>query len=396
MGRGPRLVPQRMANLRRTRALILLLVIVLGTACANASQLDPGIKAVEQIRGRKFVSSVRNVTIDRADLRKHLEEQMARTTPYSLEDWGRVLRALQLVDTPNAEILPKLLSLYESQVLAFYDPQTHTYYSIRQLPQLPPEAAKLVDPETLEETVMVHELTHALQDQLFSLSKKEQALMKDTDASLAYHSVLEGEAVLVMIAHMLEKNGVSLDEVAKDDAMLGMISNAAMADQMMDPSTPKYFGEMLKFPYLDGLKFVIAAYRRGGWKAVDAVHANPPHSTREIFHPEDYVARLAGSATAPATEAKPFDASKPAGALAVEHLGEFHWRFLVGADASRGWMADRAVVYKDGRVAIDTSWESEQQATTFAAAYTKFLEGRGLKPSVERAGRNVKASYTFR
>ena len=29
-------------------------------------------------------------------------------------------------------------------MLAFYDPHAHTYYSIKQLPKLPPEAAKLV------------------------------------------------------------------------------------------------------------------------------------------------------------------------------------------------------------------------------------------------------------
>src|SRR5689334_9391712 len=121
-----------MTSVRKARALLLILVaFVVSASCANASQLAPGMKAVEEIRGRKFIKDVRNVTIDRSELRKHLEEQMVRGTPYSLDDWGRILRALQLVDTPANEILPKLFSLYESQVLAFYDPQTHTYYSIK-------------------------------------------------------------------------------------------------------------------------------------------------------------------------------------------------------------------------------------------------------------------------
>jgi hypothetical protein len=379
-----------MTSVRKARALLLILVaFVVSASCANASQLAPGMKAVEEIRGRKFVKDVRNVTIDRSELRKHLEEQMVRGTPYSLEDWGRILRALQLVDTPANEILPKLFSLYESQVLAFYDPQTHTYYSIKQLPQLPAEAAKLVDPKTLEETVMVHELTHAMQDQLFSLSTREKALMRDTDANMAYHAVLEGEAVLVMVAHMLQKSGVELDEVVKDDAMFGLISSAAMSEQMLDPSTPKYFAEMLKFPYLDGLKFVISAYRKGGWKALDAVHARPPHSTREILHPEDYFARVAASKPEQA-----FDEKTPAGAIAAEHLGEFHWRFIVGADNARGWVNDRAVIYRDGRVDVDTTWESPERATAFATAYTEFLKKRGVDAKVTRDAANVKATYT--
>jgi hypothetical protein len=363
-----------------------LLSVLLLVSCANASPLTPGMKAVEEIRGKKFVSEVRNVTIDRSELAAHLKEQMVKSTPYSLADWGMVLRSLQLVDVQPNEILPKLLSLYESQVLAFYDPHAHTYYAIRQLPKLPPEAAKLVDPETLEETVMVHELVHALQDQHFGLGAKEKALMRDTDANLAYHAVLEGEAVLVMVVHMLKKSGIEMDEVIKDDAVLGAISTAAAADQMIDPSTPRYFAEMLKFPYIEGLKFVVTAYRRGGWAEVDKLHANPPRTTRELLHPEEYFDRT--------FKPRAFDATKPAGALAVEHLGEFHWRHLVGRDVSLGWVNDRAVIYPDRRVQIETEWESEQRADAFARGYQAFLEKRGLEPKVTREGVSVRASYT--
>ena len=376
-----------MTTVRASRFPLLLAVLFVLASCVNAASLEPGMKAVEKIRGRKFLHDVKNVIIDRSDLTKHLQEQMLKTTPYSMEDWGTVLRSLQLVDVPPAQILPKLLALYESQVLAFYDPYTHTYYSIKQMPKLPPEAAKLADPEMLEETVMVHELTHALQDQHFSLGAKEQALMKDTDANLAYHAVLEGEGVLVMMVHMLSKMGIDFDEVIKDDAMLATLANAAQADSMIDPSAPRYFAEMLKFPYIEGLKFCVAAYKRGGWKELDKVHANPPRSTREILHPEEYFAR---SFTAEA-----FDAKKPVGnVIAVEHMGEFHWRFLAGAENARGWVNDRAVIYRDGRVRMETKWETPAQATNFAAGYGAFLKKRGVEAKFERSGNAVNVDYT--
>lgn len=377
------------------RAARLLLVFLL-TACGQASPLQPGMKAVEGIRGKTFLHDVKNISIDRADLSVHLRRQMEQSTPYPLDEWGTVLRALQLVDTAGAdagkELLPKLLTLYESQVLAFYDPHGHTYYSIKQLPKLPEQAAKLADPKTLEEMVMVHELTHALQDQHFKLGEKEVALMRDTDANLAYHSVLEGEAVLVMVAHMLGKNGLDLDEVVKDDAMLGMITSAAQAEQMIDPSTPKYFAEMLKFPYLEGLKFVVAAYRRGGWKELDRIHADPPRTTRQILHPDEYFNR--------SFKPQPFDEKKPANAISAEHMGEFHWRFLVGADNARGWVNDRVIVSrpdKNGtRVQVSTTWESPERATAFAAAYDAFLQKRGLEAIVKHEGNAATASYTAR
>jgi hypothetical protein len=367
---------------RRARVLLLFLA----ASCLHASPLEPGMKAVEQIRGRKFLRQVRNVTIDRSELEKHLREQMAKSTPYPLDDFPVILRALQLVDGDPKNLLPQLLKLYESQVLAFYDPHSHTYYSIKQLPNLPKQAAQLADPKTLEETVMVHELVHALQDQHFQLGEREKANMRDTDANLAYHAVLEGEAVLVMMAHMLGKMGVTLDDLVKDEASLAMISNAVQADQTIDPSTPKYFAESLKFPYFKGLDFVIAAYRRGGWKELDKVHANPPRSTREVLHPEEYFEKT--------FTARPFDATKPAGALAVEHMGEFHWRFLVGEENARGWVNDRAVVYRDGRVEISSTWESPERATAFANAYGAFLKKRGVEGNVRRDGANVSASYT--
>jgi len=375
------------------RAARLLLVFLLAS-CGQASPLQPGMKAVEGIRGKTFLRDVKNVSIDRTDLAVHLRAQMEKSTPYSLDDWGTLLRALQLVDVKSTdagkELVPKLLELYESQVLAFYDAQSHTYYSIKQLPKLPEQAAKLADPKMLEEMVMVHELTHALQDQHFQLGEKETALMRDTDANLAYHSVLEGEAVLVMVAHILGKSGLDLDEVVKDDAMLGMITSAAQAEQMIDPATPKYFAEMLKFPYLDGLKFVVAAYRRGGWKELDRVHADPPRTTREILHPDEYFQR--------SFKPQPFDPKKPADAISAEHLGEFHWRFLVGADNARGWVNDRVVVSrpdKSGiRVQVSTTWESPERATAFAAAYEAFLQKRGLEAVVKHEGSAATASYT--
>jgi hypothetical protein len=310
---------------------------------------------------------------------------MEEMTPYPLSDWATMLRALQLVDVEGDQLVPKLLELYDAQVLAFYEPKTHTYYSIKQLPKLAGAAAQ-ADPAMLEETVMVHELTHALQDQHFALAKKEAALMRDTDANLAYHAVLEGEAVLVMVAHMLKKMNLDFEEVIKDDAMLGMIGSAAQAEQMIDPGTPKYFAEMLKFPYLDGLKFVVAAYRRGGWKELDKVHANPPRSTREILHPEEY---FGGK-----FKAEAFDETKVANSIASEHLGEFHWRFLVGTDAARGWVNDRATVLRNGGVQVETKWESAERATAFAAAYMAFLKKRGVDAKVTRDGAIVKASYT--
>lgn len=362
-----------------------ILLFLTASSCFAAS-LEKEKAAVEKVRGRKFLSEVKTATIERSKLAGHLEKQVSKSIPYSVDDWGRILRALQLVDVDTKQVVPKLLALYEAQVLAFYDPDTHVYYSIDKFPPQLAEQAKIIDPKVLEEMVKVHELMHAMQDQHWNIGVRDKALKADTDANLAYHALLEGEAVLVMLANMLSTMGMALDDVIQEDAVVNTMMNAAKAEQArVDPAAPKYFTEMLQFPYLDGLSFVVAAYRRGGWKEIDRIHANPPRSTREILHPEDY---FSGK-----FKPEPFDATKPEGAITVEHLGEFHWAYLAGAENARGWLGDRAVVMKDGRVEIETKWETPAHAGKFATAYGAFLKSRGVDAKITNANAIVKASY---
>ncbi|HET7435032.1 MAG TPA: hypothetical protein VFN10_10020 [Thermoanaerobaculia bacterium] len=379
---------------RRTFALFFAVfstaTLALGSwSCAVASPLDPYLRAVEAIRGRKFVTGVKNVTIDRSELTGRLRDEMAKGIPYSLDDWSTILRAMQLVDANMTDVVPRVLSLYESQVLAYYDPGTKTYYSIRQLPAM---AEKLDDKEMLNETVAVHELTHALQDQHFGIGKKIDAMKNDTEASMAYHAVIEGEATLVMMAHMMSKMGVEFDEVANNDMLVDTLMSAANSEQMqLDPNAPPYFAEALKFPYLEGLKFCIAAYRRGGWAELDKVHANPPRTSRQIIHPDEY---FSGSFK-PETFAPKSASDK--NAIAVEHMGEFHWSFLVGAANARGWVNDRVTFTRgdagDVAVRAETKWESPACAKTFADAYRAFLAKRGIDAKIDQTGALVNASY---
>jgi len=368
------------------RFLAVFSVIFLFVTCASAASLDEAARAVEKIRGQKFLAPIHRVDIDRAELPTQLRAQMEKSLPYSIDEWVSILQALQLLDRDTKDVVPKLISLYESQVLAFYDAQTHTYYAIRQLPLA---ARELDGAGMLEETVVVHELTHALQDQLFGIGAKDYALRTDADASLAYHALLEGEATLVMMAHLVSKAGADFDAMIREDTLVNGLVAAAASEKSIDPSTPRYFSDSLKFPYLEGLRFVIEAYRRGGWKELDRIHTDPPRSTREILHPDEYFAH--------SFRAKPFVASRPTNALTVEHLGEYHWGFLLGNDNARGWVDDRVVITQNERceslVSVETTWESAAKANAFRDAYVKFLRDRGIEPSVSQDGVVVKVKY---
>jgi hypothetical protein len=380
-------VPNRMSR----RLLNLVAALVLISASARGASLDAEMKTVEKLRGLTFEHPVVERTITRAELPKMLRAQMEKSLPYSPDDYALILRTLQLVDAGTTDLVGVMLDLYQSQVLAFYDPLTHTYFAIDQLPT---GAAGILDNDVLRESVAIHELTHALQDQRFHAGALDQELQKDTDGSLALHALMEGEATLVMLDYVLDQAGQKMDDVLANPEMMSILtSSLSSADKTIGASTPRYFAESLKFPYAEGLKMVIDGYRRGGWKMVDRMDENPPRSTREVLHPTEYFARLgiAGAARVPFD-----DKSALPGTLTVEHLGEFHWRFLVG-EAGAGWVDDRVTVSQnvqcDPTVLVDTHWESADRALAFRDAYAAFLRGRGLEPKVALDGVRVRAAY---
>src|SRR5437764_2553015 len=143
---------------RRMAAFAAVLVVALPLL---ASPLQKEMREVERIRGLSFLHDVETVAIDRGTLPSMLRKQMEKGLPYSWDDYITVLRALHLVDPSTRDVQGKLIDLLDQQVLAFYDPDAHVYYSIKQPPKGLPEMPKDMP---FDEAVAAHELTHALQD----------------------------------------------------------------------------------------------------------------------------------------------------------------------------------------------------------------------------------------
>jgi hypothetical protein len=359
----------------RRSAAILLFALVSSPLFADTADLTPAIRDLESLRGLRFTGPVAQKTITRADLRSWLEEQLRADLSVSLEEYIAVLRTLRLIDD-EPDPVARLLDLYQSQVLAFYDPRNHVYYSLDTPP--PGLEAGLVP----EEVIVTHELMHALQDQAFEAGSKMLKVRHQWDQAMAYQALLEGEATLVMLASLMESMGVDLAEAVKSEAFSSMFAAAAQMTSAADAvkDTPRYFVESMTFPYLEGLKYVLTVYRDGGWEAVDRLHRNPPQATSDLLHP---------GRTAPSTPA----VAPIKGALLNTALGEFHWRFLLGEQPAAGWAADQVAVLKNTAgaytVLADTRWTSDADAREFAAAVKEKFEGAQIK----RQGTRVRFAY---
>lgn len=372
-----------------TRALSAVIALFFIAATAGASSIAQQKAEAQEIRQLAFTTDVKTVTIDRAALPKYLHAQLESSLPYSFADYGRILSTLRLIEKPAAASESNLLDLLQQQVLAFYDPLTHVYYAIDKLPEgLPPEAKAL----PLEDAVAVHEFTHALQDQHFKIGMKDFALRNDWDASLALHAVLEGDATLVMMAKLASAGGMTLEDLVSNDMLVNALGSAAAMMRADNGNAPRYFLEELAFPYVQGLRFVIEAYRSGGWDAINRIYSDPPRSTRDVIHSREY---FAGRRTPNAFNAQPpFKVDR---LLSVEHLGEFHWAFLVGAPNATGWVGDRVTLVDDEycrpTVLVETRWQSAERAAAFRKAYEAFLAKENVDATFVAHGNDVDVAY---
>jgi hypothetical protein len=86
-----------------------------------------------------------------------------------------------------------ILNLLTEQIEGFYDPDQKTFFIASWLPV------------EGQESVMVHELTHALQDQYFDVKKilDEARQSENDDLILAQQALLEGDGLVVMLQHLL-------------------------------------------------------------------------------------------------------------------------------------------------------------------------------------------------
>lgn len=123
------------------------------------------------------------------------------------------------------------------------------------------------------EGTLAHELTHALQDQHYNLTSYNKTTRDEYNA---VNGLVEGEANLVQQRYM------SLCS-SKWDCLPSAGSGGSA-------SAPNNWGVYLLnyFPYAEGLEFVAANQRQGGWDRVDTLFSEPPTTTEQVIYPEKY------------------------------------------------------------------------------------------------------------
>jgi hypothetical protein len=225
------------------------------------------LKETSEIRELPILRAVKSSAQSRTEIErmliKGLNEQMTAAEMHATEV---SLRKFGLAPS-DFEYRPFIIKLLSEQVAGYYDPKVKEFH--------------LADWLELEgqKPVMAHELTHALQDQHFNLRRFEKWPHGDSDAELAAHALIEGDATLAMTIYMAKNPMVAL-------AFSRSLISGVATEQFNQ--APRAMRESLIFPYLQGLEWTTQVYKRGGWSMISNAYTRLPLSSEQILHPEKY------------------------------------------------------------------------------------------------------------
>ena len=295
------------------------------------------LQRVATIRGLPPRAAVESRVLPRTDLlarvRKHIDEQVPRDV---MVNQGEFLVALGLI-APDFDYEAGTLSLLEGQLAGFFEPKDKIMYLAADLRS------------EIAFATLAHELVHALQDQHFELGRKLSYQPHANDFASAIQSLAEGDATSAMMDVMLADTGKTATDL-EENILISEIE-ASMSIDPSATSAPRVLRASLMAPYVDGIRFVHALRRRGGWKAVDDVWLSPPETTEQLLHPDKLDAReKAEQVQVPA-------APDPNGWNTVydDVFGEQGVRIAVeewvprgAAEIAAGWAGDRAALYSQG------------------------------------------------
>ncbi len=254
------------------------------------------------------------------------------------------------------------------QTVGYYDSVEHSIYLRGDLPW--DEA--LVD-------LVAHEVTHSLQAQNLP---KVHAANESLDAHLAREALLEGDAMMVMLAYSSHRKRVPVRRsLARAAAMVADVAferflDASRGNELLRAAHPALQARVI-FPYLRGLTFVGDLWRTGGFELVNRAYSAPPSTTEHILHPEKY---LAGERAVPV---RPPQAAAGGKDVISGTMGELSTRLLLercmapaeAHAAAKGWGGDSFTISKTTSataVLWATTWDSEADAQEFHAALARF------------------------
>ncbi len=347
-----------------------LLALSLSAADAPAfAEIKAMTRQIELITGWKSKRKVPAAMMTKKQLDVYLKARLSEDVkPDELRAEEVTLRRLGFIGD-LVDLKQSLLDVMNEQAAAFYDTRKKRLFLM--------ESTGERGGEPMQESVVVHELSHALADQQHNLYRFMRQSGPSDDAHLARMAVLEGQATWLMSEYMAVQNGSSLVGKPEMVAMMARASAGGSSEFPALDAAPIYLQETFLFPYSQGLLFQAKVIEKLGQRGYSAVFLRPPTTTQQILHPELY---LEGRHP-PTLALPPGKFSDPV--LTDGTLGELDHQILLRqfkvedwASIAAGWSACRYRVLEDKRrtrtsLLYVSQWRDDEAAQRFFAAYRK-------------------------
>lgn len=383
------------------RSVVILTFLFFVMACASPplapkaiSATDPAVKrlspAVEQLRGLAFKRPVKTGKTNSSKVEKYVQSRLDEEyAPGEIELERKALVLLDLIP-PDFAYEKFVVELLGEQVGGYYDPKKKALFISDKTPK-----------KELE-LVLVHELTHALQDQHFGLKKftERKRTRENDDQMLATNALIEGDAQMVMMSHAAQGQVITPEMVDMMMAALKSSFSVGQGEGRALATAPPFLKETLLFPYMEGLRFVAHVRKSGTWKGVNDIFSQPPESTEQILHPAAY-GNVAEKPIRIESDTFASTISPPYRSQMTNVLGEFTLRLHLEAGglsaeeakkAAAGWAGDRFWLLTNQKpkgegLLLATVWDTEKDAEEFRVGWLR----RKAKPKslLARKGKKV-------
>lgn len=380
--------------------LMLFIFAFVSTAPAKAKEAAGGYsiensykrvsRSLEKVRSLRFKKTIPYSIKDKAFLRSFLMRELKAELPdekfnafdLSLKQFGFLPKNFKTWDF--------LLNLYTSEVAGLYDYKTGQLMLMGEQTKIPGAEQLQQYGVSVGDVLLIHEMEHGIQDQYFNLTKMltDVKRYKSDDSENAALALIEGDATLVMMNYMLETLGQSfgmdmgsmVDMSQMKDMMTDMPMSGAGASTLQ--SAPLYFKRTMLFSYMDGMVFVDALKKRGGWNEVNKAFRYPPRSTEQIMHPQRYFMKdepvVIDWTKLPKTLGDwKMMSENTCGEMIIKTMFE---NLLPDSDyrsIADGWGGDRYRIYKNGDntfLVWFSVWDRKQDARQFMRYYLEVLK----------------------
>jgi hypothetical protein len=334
-------------------------------------EVQPLVAFVEQHRGGNFDHPVPITYLSEADYQAAATTEAqdpANQDPAADEAFVGQLRSLGLAGQ-SLDLGASTEQLYGEGTLAFYDPEANEIKVLG------------TDLDVAHRVTLVHELTHAWQDQRGFLDKLDE--LDDTEA-YTLQALAEGDAMRI------EDEYVDTLSNSERDAYDSQSSDQAGESDLS--GIPDVLVAAFSSPYVLGAPYVKVLDDQGGNSQIDAAMADPPPAEADLMVVRRYL-----DGVQPVAVDEP---SVPAGAERLDGapFGAVSWLMTLSEridprdalDLVDRWAGDQSVVYRqDGRTCTAAAYRGQTPADTDLAA-TRIGQWAQSSPaldaSVERAG----------